>query len=273
MAKTVAFLSLHGMGDTPEDYHEELRADISNRLGAGAWSKVHFDSIYYQDILQPHQEALFERVKNKIDYKKMRKFLLSGFSDAGGLEYSRQIPDSAYEKSQERIFDALGAAFAALGGIPGPVVFIAQSLGCQVLSNYIWDADRHNDPAGRPHGIWRHAHDGLDPAELDFRKLKSLRVFVTTGCNIPIFIGGLPYEEIHPFARRNPEFIWENYYDEDDILGWPLQELSDGYRALVKDIPVNVGGLFTSWNPLSHTKYWGDKDVQIPLTRHLEPLL
>jgi hypothetical protein len=129
MAKKVALLSLHGMGDTPLDYHETLRSDISNRLGEAAWAQIHFGGIFYQNILQPHQDALFERVRGKIDYRKMRKYLLSGFSDAGGLEYSRQTPGSAYEQSQDRIFKALGNAFVALGNTPGPVVFIAQSLG------------------------------------------------------------------------------------------------------------------------------------------------
>lgn len=270
MAMKLAFLSLHGMGETLETYHEELRSNIERRLGLDAWSQIHFDSVYYQDILQVNQDDLFGRVRDKVDYRKLRKFLLSGFSDAGGLEYSRQTPGSAYEKSQKRIFDALGRAFTALGGAPGPVVFIAQSLGCQVLSNYIWDADRHAD---RPKGIWQHAHGDLAPEDLEFRKLKSLRVLVTTGCNIPIFVGGLPMGDIQPIQRSPDELTWENYYDEDDILGWPLRDLSDGYNDLVTDIEVNVGGLFTSWNPFSHTKYWEDDDVLTPLAAHLRSLL
>lgn len=270
MTRKLALLSLHGMGDTDRDYHKPLRANIKKRLGADAWSQIHFASIYYQDILQPHQDALFERVRSKVDYKTMRKFLLGGFSDAGGLEYSRQSPGSAYEQSQELIFDALGKAFVALGNTPGPVVIIAQSLGCQVLSNYIWDADNHAD---RPKGIWQRAHDDLAPDSLDFRKLKSLRVLVTTGCNIPIFVGGLPRDKIEPIRRSRDELTWENYYDEDDVLGWPLRDLSLGYEKLVKDIPINAGGLLTSWNPLGHEKYWGDEDVQIPLARHLKKLL
>ena len=60
-----------------------------------------------------------------------------GISDAGSLEYSRTIPNSAYEKTQRRIFDALGRAYKAVETPQTPVVFIAQSLGGQVLSNYI----------------------------------------------------------------------------------------------------------------------------------------
>ncbi len=271
MAKKIAFLTLHGMGSTARDYYEELRDDLIPMVGTNAWNAdVHFDHIYYQDILQEPQIEYFDQVRDDVDSRKLRKFLLYGFSDAGGLEYSRTIPDSAYGKVQERIFEKLGQAFAAVESPDAPVVIIAQSLGCQVLSNYIWDAMR--DPAP-DYGIWKNGHNGLTDPDINFRRLQTLRVLVTTGCNIPIFIAGLPREQRIPIDRPNDNFVWENYYDEDDALGWPLQALSDGYNALVRDAEVNVGNIFTSWNPLSHTGYWTDKDVQRPLAAHLESLL
>lgn len=271
MAKKIAFLTLHGMGSTPRDYYEDLRDDLIPMIGATAWNDdVHFDHIYYQDILQDPQIEYFNRVRNDVDSKKLRKFLLYGFSDAGGLEYSRTIPGSAYELAQERIFEKLGQAFAALESPDAPVVIIAQSLGCQVLSNYIWDAMRIPAP---DYGVWQHSHDGLTDEDKNFRRLRTLRVLVTTGCNIPIFIGGLPRAQRKSINRPNDNFVWENYYDEDDALGWPLQALSDEYNALVRDEEVNVGNIFTSWNPLSHTKYWTDRDVQTPLAGHLTALL
>ena len=271
MAKKIAFLTLHGMGTTARDYYKELRDDLIPLVGADAWNDdIHFGHVYYQDILQKPQIEYFNRIKNKVDSKALRKFLLYGFSDAGGLEYSRTIDDSAYERTQKRIFDALGKAFDAVESPQAPVVFIAQSLGCQVLSNYIWDAMRDPSP---DFGVWRHDHGELDADDIGFRRLRSLRVLVTTGCNIPIFAGGLPRAQRIPFNRPNDSFVWENYYDEDDALGWPLQALSDGYKALVRDIEVNVGSIFTSWNPLSHTGYWTDSDVQRPLAEHLRFLL
>lgn len=271
MAKKIAFLTLHGMGTTKEDYYEELRDDLISLVGKDTWrNNVHFDHIYYQDILQDPQTEYFEGVEDKIDSRKLRKFFLYGFSDAGGLEYSRTIENSAYEKTQMRIFDALGRAFEAVESPQASVVFIAQSLGCQVLSNYIWDAMRDPSPT---FGIWRHSHGDLDDDDVNFRRLRTLRVLVTTGCNIPIFVGGLPRGQRLPIKRPNNNFVWENYYDEDDALGWPLQALSDGYNALVRDIEVNVGGILTSWNPLSHSRYWTDSDVQKPLADHLRSLL
>ncbi len=271
MAKKIAFLTLHGMGDTPGNYYQELLDDQKSRIGATTWNNdIHFHPIYFQKILQDPQNEYFTDIENKVDSKKLRRFLLFGFSDAGGLEYSRTLENSAYEKVQKVIFDALGDAFQAVGSVQAPVVFIAQSLGCQVLSNYIWDAAREHQP---DFGVWRHDHDDLEADDINFRRLRTLRVFVTTGCNIPIFVGGLPRAQRIPIESPNPDFIWENYYDEDDALGWPLQALSNGYDALVRDIEVNVGGFLTSWNPLSHTKYWTDPDVQKPLAEHLKFLL
>lgn len=271
MAKKIAFLTIHGMGDTPEDYYKKLRDDQKSRIGANTWNNdIHFFPIYFQKILQDPQNKYYESIKGKLDSKKLRRFLLYGFSDAGGLEYSRTLKNSAYEKVQKLIFDALGEAFRAVGSAQAPVLFIAQSLGCQVLSNYIWDAMKTSRPT---YGVWQHDHDDIDADDLEFRRLSTLRVFVTTGCNIPIFVGGLPRAQRKPIKRPHPDFIWENYYDEDDALGWPLQALSNGYNALVRDIEVNVGGFLTSWNPLSHTKYWTDKDVQKPLAEHLKSLL
>ncbi|MHA1537749.1 MAG: hypothetical protein ACTSUD_09345 [Alphaproteobacteria bacterium] len=271
MAKKIAFLTLHGMGDTPDNYHQDLLDDMKSRIGAATWDNdIHFGSVYFQKILQDPQNEYFLRIKDTIDSKKLRRWLLNGFSDAGGLEYSRTLENSAYEKVQKTIFDALGKAFTAVGSAQAPVVFIAQSLGCQVLSNYIWDAMREERPT---YGIWQHDHDDLEDDDIKFRQLRTLRIFVTTGCNIPIFIGGLPRVQRTPIKRPHPDFIWENYYDQDDALGWPLQPLSNGYDDLVKDIEVNVGGFLSSWNPLSHTKYWTDKDVQKPLAKHLRSLL
>ncbi len=279
MAKKIALLTIHGMGTTKEDYFEDLLNDLIPLVGRDLWNNsIHFEAIYYQDILQEPQREYFKAIENKVGSTKvgnffatkLRKFLLYGFSDAGGLEFSRTIEDGAYELVQLRIFDALGKAFKAVESSQAPVVIVAQSLGGQVLSNYIWDAQRKTSPN---YGVWRHDHSGLGAENVAFRRLGGLRVLVTTGCNIPIFIAGLPRDLRQPIKRPNEHFVWENYYDEDDPLGWPLQELSRGFDTLVTDIEVNVGNLLTTWNPLSHTKYWTDSDVQRPLAKHLKSLL
>ena len=264
----MAVIAIHGMGDTDPNYADPLRENLESMLAPAEWDEIHFDKIWYQDILQPNQEALFERSKKQLDSKFLRKFLLYGISDAAGLEYSRNTRGSVYDVTQRRIFDVMMAAFRALDRPLAPVVIVAQSLGGQVISNYIWDA---NKPAVS-WGFWREPPD-LTKDENKFHRFGSLRTLFTTGCNIPIFVGALPEHEIVPITPPSSGFRWINYFDEDDVLGWPLQPLSDQYGDLVEDVPINAGRFWASWNPLSHTQYWEDKDFLRPLTAHLGELL
>ena len=59
---------------------------------------------------------------------------------------------------------------------------------------------------------------------------------------------------------------WLNFFDPDDALGYPLTPLSPSYGGTESaDIEVNAGGLFTYWNPISHTGYWTDDDFTNPV--------
>ncbi len=268
MAKKIAVIAIHGMGDTNKKYADPLKENLESMLKPAEWAEIHFDKIFYQDILQNNQKKLFDRSKSQLDSKFLRKFLLYGISDAAGLEYSRTIAGGVYDESQQRIFNVMGKAFEALGQQLAPVVMVAQSLGGQVISNYIWDAHKKSVSWG----VWRHQHD-LSPDDKKFRRFETLRTLFTTGCNIPIFVGGLPRKKIVPISRPNPNFQWRNYFDEDDVLGWPLKPLSVDYKKLVTDVPINAGRFWESWNPLSHTQYWTDRDFLKPLTAHLRKLL
>ena len=103
MAKKIAVIAIHGMGDTDRDYADPLRQNLISMLTRAQWDKIHFDDIWYQDFLQKNQESLFNRSKSQLDSMFLRKFLLYGISDAASLEYSRTIPDGVYEKTQRRI--------------------------------------------------------------------------------------------------------------------------------------------------------------------------
>ena len=63
---------------------------------------------------------------------------------------------------------------------------------------------------------------------------------------------------------------WINFYDLDDVIGYPIRPLNDAYKqSVTKDVPINAGGLLSSWNPLSHNSYWTDNDVTKPIARTL----
>lgn len=272
MLRKVALLTIHGMGDTPNDYHSGLYAALRTRLGSTLWERIAFKSIFYQHILQRQQVEVMDRMRDQVDWIKLREFLLYGFSDAASLEYAKDAPNSAYFQTQKCILDALDAVFLDAGSREVPVVIVAQSLGCQITSSYVWDAQKSTAPSA---GIWsKPLNDGIAPgsAQDSFRRLRSFHHFCTTGCNIPIFVAG--HEKIQAISRPNDSFTWRNFFDKDDALGWPLAPLSPSYWSLVTDEQVNANGtglaaITRSWNPLSHGEYWKDKRV----VQHLSDLL
>ena len=256
--KEVALITLHGMGKTKTSYYSELEEKLKSRLG-DKWTKVSFQNVQYAPILQEPEDKLWDDMikttENELDGIKLRQFFLYGFGDAGSLEHSAQTDKIQYIEVQKEIQTALDKALLDFNGdTTKPVIIIAHSLGCQVISNYIWDAQ---------HGNNIFSESPPDESEQSkFRALKSLSNLITTGCNIPLFIAGLPDRKC--FAKPNDSFAWDNFYDPDDVLGWPLRQLGTTYN-IVRDQPINSGGMLSSWNIASHGGYWSDAAVVLPL--------
>ena len=284
MPKKAAFITVHGMGQTELNYNQEIVQELERRLGSLS-DDLHIGKVYYQDILQPIEDRVWGSVAHQVRWDELRKFVLFGFADATGLENNTEGNSSNYYKTQVIIAKELLKARDAMEG-NGPVVFLAQSLGCHVTSCYFWDANQITSGKLPTCGIWQNISGAaveitggraLKNEEIAFLRGLHLRVFVTTGCCIPIFVAAHAKADIIPI-RPNDMFEWHNYYDEDDVLGWPLAGLSDQYGTVVNDHSVNAGGgiidwLLKSWNPLSHTQYWSDDDVLDPLEQKLRALL
>ena len=140
-----------------------------------------------------------------------------------------------------------------------------------MMSNYIWDVQKHG-------ADYPFVKDKASPFEL-FRTLTSIHTF---GCNLPLFL--LSSDTLSPiqfpidlsavFPGKDPSAVtrWMNYYDPDDVLGWPLRPIP-GYDRFVTDKAVNAGGILAMWNPLSHTAYWTDTDIVQPIARNLAAIL
>ena len=117
----------------------------------------------------------------------------------------------------------------------------------------------------------RTVHPIVPHGNNQFESMKTVKGFITFGCNIPLFTFALP--KIVPITLPAGA-TWRNYYDPDDVLGYPLKPLSTDYASTVEDdIAVNVGGFFSSWNPMSHTGYWTDNDFTKPVAKFLSGLL
>jgi len=268
----VALLTIHGMGEQPLDYADDMRRALSHRMGAG-FVNVDVHSVYYQHLLKPNELDVWNRTRERatVRYEQLRKFILFGFADAAGLENRKEYDNSVYEQAQMEIARAL-LAILATRGPDTPIVLLAHSLGCQVMSSFIYDAQKRAGGGAVAAGIWKPGRmaDSLTAEQRKFLQCGTVRSFVTTGCNIPVFVSAHQRMDVKPIIKPNPGFTWLNLYDPDDALGWPLQPLEGGYETLVEDRVVNAGQgildfMTKSWNPLSHTAYWTDDEVIKPL--------
>lgn len=286
----VILLTVHGMGETPRDYAADLEARLAAHIGPRFAQQVALRPVFYQDILQPNEREVWDRINasgaaTPVHFAYLRKFLLFGFGDAAGLENRKEEVGSVYEMAQMEIAKTLLDAFHA-NGPDTPVILLAHSLGCQVLSNYIYDAQKAQSGLPVGAGIWRDIDHWsitlqgrpLSAAEKKFLRCETALGWVTTGCNIPIFVAAHKEMTIIPIAAPRESFKWLNMYDPDDALGWPLQPLSEGYRQLVEDRAINAGRgvidmIVRSWNPLSHEIYWRDKEVIAAVAAMLTQLM
>jgi hypothetical protein len=282
MMGKVAFATIHGMGQTPPGYADQLWTAVRAKLDP-ARAAVEFGSIYYKLILQGNEQAVWSAVRDNatVRYDSLRQFFLYGFGDAAGLENRKEDDGSVYEQAQLQIARTLLALRDRCGGSV-PLVLMAHSLGCHVLSSYLYDAQKAEHGPVRV-GIWqdiqRHAfgiagRSLLSPEEIGFLRGDTCTGLLTTGCNIPIFVAAHQKMTILPIRKPTPAFHWLNLYDPDDALGWPLGPLSESYQQLVEDRAVNAGGglidwMLKGWNPWSHTAYWDGDNVRTPLVEML----
>lgn len=283
--KTAALVAIHGMGETQPDYADKLFARLQLTLAAQS-PQLYYGTVYYQDLLQYNEERVWQATGARLRWSKLRRFMLFGFADAAALEHRKEQPHSLYHYSQLKIARALYLAKQQLT-TNGKLVILAHSLGGHVFSCYLWDAQQAKAGLKPAAGIWRDikryqagisGDSPLTDDDIAFLRGDKLAALLTTGCNIPIFVAAHAIEQIVPFTRPNADFRWHNYYDKDDVLGWPLADLSASYAALVNDIEVNAssgffGWLAASWNPLSHNQYWQDSKVITALSTQLTALL
>ena len=268
MARKIALLIVHGMGDTAPDFYDELIVPLRTRLQS-VWDRIAYRPVYYQPVLQRNERAIFERMRPQLRWEGLRELMLFGLSDAASLEHKKELAMSPYWQTQRLILQRLDELFDEIADgmaddAPG-LAIVAQSLGCQVMSNYIWDAQQPLAYAG----VWSAPLDDGVPTDSPrdrFRRMRSLQLLLTTGCNIPVFVAG--HSTIEPVDRRKlaAGFRWINQFDPDDVLGWPLAQLSAAYAALVEDHAVNASGntllgRVKALTPYSHTQYWSTSSV------------
>lgn len=268
MAEKIAVMVIHGMGSQRRNYSRPLRQEISERLGDQRASRLMWEEIYWADLLIDSQQAYLRRANrdDKLDFIRLRRFLVSSFGDAAAYRKTTDANNTTYDDVHSRVREAVDRLDGRIEDPRTPLVVFAHSLGGHVISNYVWDLQKP------------HAADGLSW----FQAMKTLAGLITFGSNIPFFVMAYEPEDIEPIsfpgsrlrAADKERARWLNFFDPDDVLGYPLRPINAAYRKVVdSDAAINVGGLLASWNPLSHQKYWTDNDFTGPASQFLGTLL
>ena len=264
----VAVAVIHGMGSQNPDFAEPLIEELEEMLRYRGKDPalVAWQPIYWADLLDGAELAYFRRAKSRadLDYLRLRKFVVTAFGDAAAYQKVDSVHNTTYEDIHGRVREAMRRLYVGgLGSRPKPLIVLAHSMGGHILSNYVWDAQKSHDT-------------GLPP----FERMDWLSGIVTFGCNLPLFT--FAYSQVEPIqfppSQLRPDLKvkakWLNFYDPDDILGYPLKPISESYREVVtRDIAINSGGLFSSWNPLSHNGYWTDNDFTKPVANLIASFL
>lgn len=258
MTKKIIVLALPGIGTRDTDFSMKMSEAI--RKHSSGTSLENNTSVielkpYSVVPIDENQRELYSRIdagKKFGGHHSLRDFMMRTVDDALLFERNAQAIDSPYRKIHLYLRNEIKKVNGLMEAYPGShLVIVAASLGVHILSTYIWDADHslgvfHENPADRTDN------------------LRNLDYLVSIGCNIPLFVSRLHETEIKAIDKRNIHFTWDNFYDRDDVLSWPLEPLSPSYRELVTDYEIN-SGLYTG----SHVRHWDDNDFIVPLTRHL----
>ena len=270
MRKKLAVLILHGMGSQPDNFADGIIEELQWRLKKAGKDpeKVAWQPVWWAYATEPRQNEYFESAKNSndLDFLRLRRFVISAVGDAAAYRQVDSEDNSTYKHIHDIIDSKITNLYTdELGGTPVPLVVLAHSLGSSIISNYIWDHQKSTTSSN------------LTP----FQRMEWLAGIITFGSTIPLF--ALAHKNPKPIrfpgkaiVRRNmkEKAKWLNFFDPDDVLGYPLKPINKNYdRAVDKDIEINVGGISTSWNPLSHNGYWTDNSFTKPVADFLETLI
>jgi hypothetical protein len=278
MNPKIAVAIVHGVGITKPDFAEgmieELKRRFTHGAGIDAGEALVFRPVYWGHVLQQPEDELWRRMRRggDLDFTSLRRFMVSFAADA--LAYQPAVDEKDKYEEIHAVYARELCWLAVNAGPEAPLVVIAHSLGTVITSNYFYDLGKFRRLVGKV------VRAEMSPKRTALERGETLTCLYTLGS--PIALWSLRYDDFgrpievpaaalaghHPALR--PHAGWENYYDPDDIIGYPLKTLNPAYAAAVKrDVPVNAGGLLTSWNPGSHIAYWTDNDVTGPVADKL----
>ncbi|MDN4072304.1 chemotaxis protein [Fictibacillus terranigra] len=268
MSVKVGVLILHGIGNQDETYADDFMQALNRSFGTKIASHHHSPEtqlemipVFWGSVFNDREEDLWTSVNQKIslNYAPLRKFVIRFFGDAIAYQPApAALPH--LNPNYERVHETVAKALHTLRNKAGdqtPLSVVSHSLGTVIASNYFYDLQYIPDKISE--SIKRIKSD--NPLENG----ETLTSFYTMGTPMPLWT--LRYSDFDspirvpsPLLKKHYSRVqgeWINFYDQDDVIAFPLKTLNEEYsRSVTKDIEVNTGNLFTSWSPLSHLYYF-----------------
>lgn len=267
MTQKIGIIIIHGAGTPTEDFAAEMIVRITKgfrkRLSIDdAEQELVFEPIFWSSIFELEQRELWEKVREgtNLNYHWLRRFVIDFMGDA--IAYQPTVlGNQNYDNVHSLVAESISKLRKRIGP-DAPLCVISHSLGSVVAGNYFYDLQYNRENIGSKTKE-NYSHTPIEQCE-------TLTLFYTLGS--PIALWSLRYTDygapITVPARRIQEKYpaiqgeWLNFYDKDDVLAYPLKAINTAYKdAVTEDVPVNSGGLLTSWNPLSHNQYDTDDEV------------
>jgi len=269
----LAIAVIHGMGSEDEHFSVELKHRITEQYVSFEKGRMEedlvFQEIYWGDLVNEYRQSFMKRANYKKDltYLKLRDLFVDYIGAT--LAYRSDI----YEVIQTRVKDNLKKLCAHRRVDPDktPLVILAHSFGSIIMSDYIYDLQKKQ----------ANAADGNVEGLSHLEQFHTLAGFITFGTPLALFSlqeGSDFAKPIKVVGERLPETIkkrvkWNNYYDKDDVIAYPIKGINEAYGEVVHDdYEINVGGATTSWNPACHNGYWEDKDFYKPVAKYFGEL-
>ncbi|MCK6258383.1 chemotaxis protein [Fictibacillus sp. KIGAM418] len=268
MSVKVGVLILHGIGNQDETYADDFMHSLKHSFGQKIASfhhapetQIEMVPVFWGGVFNEREEDLWTSMDKKIslNYAPLRQFVIRFFGDAIAYQPA-PISSSHLNPNYERVHETVAKGLHTLRNKAGdqtPLSVVSHSLGTVIASNYFYDLQFI--PEKIPDSIKSlKSNNPLENGE-------TLSSFYTMGTPMPLWT--LRYSDFDsPIRVPSPHFKkhcshvqgeWVNFYDQDDVIAFPLKTLNEEYsRSVTKDIEVNTGNLFASWSPLSHLYYF-----------------
>jgi len=258
----LGILVIRGSGGTGFERQKKFINKLNHLLSRKGiqTNQIVYEYIDWYEPLQTQQELLLERMNANPEYtlksKSIRKLLLANIADLINYGGKPNLPDQAYEKTHMLVYNSILNLESQLNK-NAPLIILASSMGTEIINNYIWDR--------------QHSGKSDQFSLTTFQRFETLVGLFTFGNNIPIFSSSSTIDDLTPIEFPMPKAIpkwrdmaiWENYFDKNDPLGYPIKFINEDYAlANVRDIQIGIGNILSSWNLLSHFGYWTSRKLQ-----------